>query len=227
MTSGPGHRAAARGAHARLRPGGRSRAGRGSARKRAAILAGALRVFARDGYTCASVSAVAAASGVSTRTVYNHFGDKARLFQRVLQESARKVAEEQVAIIGRHLGELTEAEGGLIAFGRAWAGSATAHPDHFAVVRQISAEACRVPHAALSAWREAGPVRVRREVARRLSGPAGRGLPPLGDPERAALHLLLLVTEPQGSAGALTAEEREELVVAGVRTFLHGYAPAP
>ena len=45
--------------------------------KRRAIIDGALAVFARDGYTRASIDAISAEAGVSTRTVYNHFTDKA------------------------------------------------------------------------------------------------------------------------------------------------------
>lgn len=62
-------------------------------------MAGALTVFARDGYMRASVDAIAAEAGVSTRTIYNHFQDKAQLFQTVIQESATRVAEAQIAII--------------------------------------------------------------------------------------------------------------------------------
>ena len=41
--------------------------------KREAILRGALTVFARDGYTRASIDAIAKEGEVSTRTLYNHF----------------------------------------------------------------------------------------------------------------------------------------------------------
>jgi len=61
--------------------------------KRRAILRGALNVFAHDGYTRASIDAVAAEAGVSTRTIYNHFSDKAELFQTVIHESAAQVAD--------------------------------------------------------------------------------------------------------------------------------------
>ncbi|WP_424532941.1 helix-turn-helix domain-containing protein [Sphaerisporangium viridialbum] len=53
----------------------------GLADKRRAILAGALTVFARDGYTRATTEAISAQAGVSSRTLYNHFQDKARLFK--------------------------------------------------------------------------------------------------------------------------------------------------
>src|SRR5918999_1741983 len=147
----------------------------GLADKRRAILAGALTVFARDGYTRASIDAISAQAGVSTRTIYNHFQDKAQLFQSVIQESAAKVAAAQAAII---------------------------------------------------AWQETGPLRVRRELAGRLRTLAGRGLLRIDDPERAALHLMMLVSTYNPSYRAAVPSEAEitEMVTTGVRAFLYGYA---
>src|SRR5690349_12123523 len=55
----------------------------GNPRKRRAIIAAATTVFLREGYTRASVDAIAAEAGVSKQTVYNHFGDKENLFLSV------------------------------------------------------------------------------------------------------------------------------------------------
>ena len=60
--------------------------------KRQAILRGALSVFSRDGYSRASIDAIAKESEVSTRTLYNHFADKADLFRNVIQASASEAA---------------------------------------------------------------------------------------------------------------------------------------
>src|SRR5215213_792314 len=93
----------------------------GQAGKRRAILDAGLRVFSRDGYTRASIDTIAAKAGVSTRTIYNHFHDKTHLFQTVIQESANRVAEIQVAVIDRHLADVTDLEADLVEFGRAFA----------------------------------------------------------------------------------------------------------
>ncbi|MEV6149621.1 helix-turn-helix domain-containing protein [Nonomuraea sp. NPDC052129] len=61
---------------------------------RQAIMAGALTLFARDGYTRARRDAIAVEAGVSNRTIYNHFTDKAELFQAVMQESTQRVNAE-------------------------------------------------------------------------------------------------------------------------------------
>ncbi|MBX7481617.1 TetR/AcrR family transcriptional regulator [Qipengyuania qiaonensis] len=55
-----------------------------SADKRAAILAGAKRVFLRDGFAAGSVDAVAAEAGVGKQTVYRHFGSKDALVEALV-----------------------------------------------------------------------------------------------------------------------------------------------
>ncbi|MFG1805726.1 TetR/AcrR family transcriptional regulator [Streptomyces sp. NPDC049040] len=195
--------------------------------KRRAIVAGALTLFARDGYTRASQDAIAAAAGVSNRTIYNHFTDKADLFQTVIQDSTKRVADTMVDLIDRHLGKVVDLEQDLIDFGLAWLGVLTSDlAPHFALIRQINAEAEHIPPAALALWQETGPGRTRSALAERLRRLAERGELRITDSRRAAGHLMLLV-----SADNLT--DRAELhdpdalramVTAGVRAFLHGYA---
>jgi len=207
---------------ARTRPRG------GLADKHRAILAGALTVFARDGYTRASMDAISAEAGVSTRTIYNHFQDKERLFQAVIQESTMRVADTQVAIIDRHLYKVTDLEEDLIEFGRALATPMTDYAEHFALVRQIDADVEHIPREAIEAWQEAGPRRVLDELAHRMRQLADRGLLRIEDPDRAATHFVLLV---QGAVpfhhglGATREAKIDEVVTSGVHAFLHGYLP--
>ncbi|MEV0623756.1 TetR/AcrR family transcriptional regulator [Nonomuraea sp. NPDC050404] len=194
--------------------------------KRRAILTGALTVFARDGYTRASIDAIASTAGVSTRTIYNHFADKAELFQAVIQESAGRAADAQIAVIDRHLRKVTDLEADLIEFGCAFAAPTTIeHAEHFALVRQINAELGHIPQAAIDAWQETGPLRVRREIAGRIRRWAERGLLRAEDPDRAALHLLVLISAGNPSLPDVvpTGTEMAESVTSGVRTFLHGH----
>ncbi len=53
-------------------------------RKRAAIVAAALRAFLEAGYAEASVNRIAAAAGVSIKTLYRHFESKDELFSAVM-----------------------------------------------------------------------------------------------------------------------------------------------
>lgn len=203
---------------------------RGLAEKRAAITRGALTVFARDGYTRASIDAIAAEAGVSTRTIYNHFRDKSALFHAVIQESAAEVVEAQVAIMDRHLHRVTDLEADLIAFGKDWAAPLTDYVDHFALVRQINAEVGHIPQDTLDAWQETGPLRVRRELAKRLQRLADQGLLRIGNADRAAVHFTLLVAREVASRSyfgvvAIPEAEVDEIATAGVLAFLHGYLP--
>jgi AcrR family transcriptional regulator len=193
--------------------------------KRRAILAGALSVFARDGYTRASIDAISAVAGVSTRTIYNHFADKEELFRTVIQESAAQVAEAQVELIDRHLSDVTDLEAGLIEFGLAWATPRAEYADHVALVQQINAEVGHIPQATIEAWQRTGPQRVMRALAYHMRRLADRGLMRVDDPDRAALHLGLLVTITNPSLLGVPVPEEEiaRTVQAGVRTFLHGH----
>lgn len=60
--------------------------------KREAILHAAVAVFLREGYARASVEAIADRAGVSKQTVYNHFGDKERLFLAAVEGERQRVA---------------------------------------------------------------------------------------------------------------------------------------
>jgi AcrR family transcriptional regulator len=204
--------------------------GRGLPDKRRAILAGALTVFARDGYTRASIDAIAAEASVSTRTIYNHFADKAHLFHAVMLASTCRVAEAQLALLDRHLGRVTggtvtDLEADLVAFGLAWLAPMPDFADHSALVRQVHAESAHIPAAAIEAWQEAGPLRVRRALGRRFAELADQGLLRVADPERAALHFSALIAglAPAWCGPRAAPDDLGVTVAAGVRAFLYGY----
>ena len=90
-----------------------------------------------------------------------------RAVPRVIQESATQAADAQIAIIDRYLSKVTDLEADLVEFGIALAADAGT-AEHFALVRQINAEAGHIPQDAIDAWQETGPLRVRRGLARRL-----------------------------------------------------------
>ncbi|EHI45621.1 transcriptional regulator [Rhodococcus opacus PD630] len=97
-------------------------------------------------------------------------------------------------MIDRHLGEVNDLESDLVALGREWVTIPTRDfADHFAMVRQINAEAAHFPQAALDAWQEAGPRRVQHALADAFARLDASGLLRVGDPRRAAHHFALLV----------------------------------
>ena len=195
--------------------------------KRRDLLRGGLILFARDGYTRASVDAIAEQAGVSTRTLYNHFGDKAGLFRAVIAASSAEVAERQIAIIDRHLTEVTELHDALVALGLDWVHRrADDLAAHWALVQQISAERDHVPDAALRAWRDSGPLAVRRALAARLAALAAQFDLAFPDPELAARHLVQLITVDDFAVSPtpLRPAALESMLDTGVRVFLRGYA---
>ena len=196
--------------------------------KRRALLDGALSVFAQDGYTRASINTIASAAAVSTRTIYNQYGDKATLFEAVIVDSAKQVADAQIATVQRHLGKIVNIEDDLIEFARAWAKPDPQYANHFALVRQIHADANHIPEATLRAWQDAGPLRVRKEIADHLARIANAGHLSVGDPDLAAVHLVELIAGDitnRSFYGAipLSPAETGRRAAAGVRAVLHRY----
>ncbi|MEO3797428.1 TetR/AcrR family transcriptional regulator [Nonomuraea sp. B10E15] len=193
----------------------------GTAEKRQAILNGASTVFARDGYVRAGIESIAKEAGVSTRTIYNHFTDKASLFQAVIQESAARVQARHSELIDRHLRKVTDIEADLVDFALAFVAGNDQDAGHFALIRQIRAETEHIPRPAVEAWLRAGPLRVRSELAARLASLPGLRL---DDAEVAALHLMALIAEDPVVLDPPSPEQARAHAVAAVRAFLRGYA---
>lgn len=60
-------------------------------RKRAVIVGAALQAFLESGYAGASVNAIAAAAGVSIKTLYRHFESKDELFSAVMHAACERL----------------------------------------------------------------------------------------------------------------------------------------
>ncbi|HEX6471016.1 MAG TPA: TetR/AcrR family transcriptional regulator [Streptosporangiaceae bacterium] len=198
--------------------------------KRAAIVRAARAVFGREGYTRASVDAIAAEARVSKRTIYNHYTDKEQLFLSVALAGAADVTKAIGEIMERHLRKIVDIEEDLIAFSLDRVAAIRAFPDHFALVRTIEAEVTRLPPDMLEAWKEAGPLSAHIRLAPYLRKIAERGSLVIDDAEEAANHLTLLtVTDVNQRSfyGAipLPQEQVDEIVTKGVRTFLRLYLP--
>jgi AcrR family transcriptional regulator len=203
---------------------------RGRPGKRDAIDQAARRVFGRDGYVRASIDAIAAEAGVSTRTIYNHFPGKEQLFTSVLHDSAAQVAETFVEMAGR-LDPDDGLDAYLLGLARALVAQSTEHPEHFAMVRRILAEVDLFPPEAMTAWLEAGPRRVEDETARCLRDLADRGLVAAPDPLVAGRHFGALTAgqvnrNSPSTSRPFTKAQVDKLLKVGIHAFLHGYAPA-
>lgn len=187
------------------------------------LLDGALRVFARDGFSRASIGALASEAGISTRTIYNQYGNKESLFRAVILDSATAVAQRQIARAATLLGRIDNPRADLVAFGEAWA---TREPEtalHFDMVRQVNADAEHIDPAVLAAWQEAGPRRVRDAIAGHLRRHADEGVFVIDDERVAAVQLVQLTA---GSVDSVAGVSAADIVRAGVDVFLAAYGTA-
>jgi AcrR family transcriptional regulator len=191
--------------------------------KREAIEHAGLRVFGRLGYARASIDLIAEEARVSTRTIYNHFENKLGLFSAVLVASATRVADaflEQVDAGSSGADPETD----LIFLAQAIVAHRVRFPEHFALVRRMSAETDQFPSEIIDAWLRAGPRRVRAVIITHLQQLRDAGYLTIDDPQAAARHFLALVnserlTNPQGGSPPSDTE-----ITANVHVFLHGYA---
>jgi TetR/AcrR family transcriptional regulator, mexJK operon transcriptional repressor len=216
-----------------LELGVRSRPGRptgGSEQKRAAIMAAALRLFERDGFARTSVDAIAAAAGVSKRTIYNHYGDKKTLFLSLVRDTYGALIEAVTALMDSCLSDLaTEADvaQGISAFARELALLASLSPERQSLIRLMMTEAPYFPELRTEQLRPRGITVV---LAERLARLGARGLLDVPDPEDAANHLFALTmgrVNNRSLYGAFMPPEDEVLRMAtsGAAAFLRAYRP--
>jgi TetR/AcrR family transcriptional repressor of mexJK operon len=199
----------------------------GSPVKRAAIVGAALEVFLREGYTRASVDAIAATAGVSKRTIYDYYGDKRQLFLSTLRETRDAHTAAFRELLDRTLGQVTDIEAALTGFGREFATGIARSAERVAVMRLLIAEAPHFP--ALLEQTDTGDS-VQRALADRLAELAKEGLLAVPDPMEAAEFLGLLVTgrvHNHSWYGAVPLDDAEiaRLVAGGVHVFLRAYGP--
>ena len=204
----------------------------GTTAKRKAILDSALAIFARDGYARASIDAIAETADVSTRTIYNHFADKAGLFAAVVTESATAVSAAHMDQVDAILGGITSSadlEERLIACGVALQTIVPPEVPHWGLVQHIQADAENIPPEVMDTWRRLGPARTKRQIALHFAELAQRGLLELDDPYTAAVHYSALASSTWASPiePAPSKARAKELMQLAVAAFLRGYAPRP
>jgi TetR/AcrR family transcriptional repressor of mexJK operon len=208
---------------------GRGRPAGGSEGKRLAIVQAARQLFLRDGYERVSVDAIAAAAGVSKRTIYNHYGDKERLFLDVIGETYTRMIGAVVALMDKYLTDLPDeaVEDGIIEFSREVALFAARTPERTAVIRLLMSEA---PHFPALLAVEARPRGITASIAERLARLDSRGLLDVPEPQDAANHLFALTmgqVNNRSMYGAIELGEDEviQMATSGARAFLRAYRP--
>jgi AcrR family transcriptional regulator len=204
---------------------GRPRRGTEQARTDA-LIAAATRVFLRDGFGAASIDKVAHEAGVSTRTIYERFKNKADLLVSVI---SRLVERDMAGVFATAELDRMEVRQALTAIGRSITGRAC-DPQAAALFRIVATEAQRFP-ALAEKMRIATKDRIVSAVAQYFHGQIARDRLLLTDPERAAaLFTHMLKAELQecmlfGSIQDVARLDFPSHIDLVVEIFLNGAAP--
>jgi TetR/AcrR family transcriptional regulator, mexJK operon transcriptional repressor len=192
----------------------------------ATLIDAATRVFLRDGYAHASIDKVASEAGVSTRTIYERFKNKADLLAAVI---SRLVERDMATIFATAEFDRLQPRDALLAIAESITGHAR-NPDSVALFRIVSSEAQRFPELAAK-MRDGTKRRVEHAIANYFNGQIHRGTLTLADPDRAAalfkqmicaeLHECLLF----GGADAITQLDFTAHLNHVIDIFLFGAVP--
>jgi AcrR family transcriptional regulator len=166
---------------------GRPRRGTEAARSDT-LIAAATRVFLRDGYGSASIDKVACDAGVSTRTIYERFKNKADLLVAVIE---RLVERDVATVLARDELERLEPRQALIVIGQFITGRAC-DPDAAALFRILATEAHRFPELAAK-MRLNAKARIDDVVLGYFLAQVRQGTLQIADPERAAVLFMQMV----------------------------------
>jgi TetR/AcrR family transcriptional regulator, mexJK operon transcriptional repressor len=165
---------------------GRPRRGTEAART-AALINAATRVFLRDGYGLASIDKVAAEAGVSTRTIYERYKNKAALLGGVITRLVDRMSTVPATVEMNRL----EPRAALMRIAETIASRAR-DPDAAALFRIVATEAHRFPELAAK-MRAHNKLCVDNVVANYLRTQAASGALTLADPDRAAALFLHMI----------------------------------
>jgi len=204
---------------------GRPKRGTESARTEALINA-ATRVFLREGYGLASIDKVASEAGVSTRTIYERYKNKADLLGAVI---TRLVNRDMTTVLAPAELDRLDPRDALTAIAHTMMRRAR-DPESAALFRIVATEAFRFPELAAK-MRESGKVRWECAVADYFRGQVERGTLNLASPERAAaLFLQMICAELHecalfGRADAMAQIDFTPHLTHAIDIFLYGAAP--
>ncbi|MDX8467550.1 TetR/AcrR family transcriptional regulator [Mesorhizobium sp. VK23B] len=194
--------------------------------KRISVVDAAASVFCREGYAGANIDLIAAEAGVSRQTVYNHHGDKEKLFMAVVRDLTERCNAGIFATIATFPDQPTGLESDLIAFAVRMNRNCICNRDGRFLRKLIQAEGERYPEL-FAEWREQGPGRTWSALAARFARLAYAGHLSIDDPDVAARQFLALVNAELQTTfmlgGMPTEEEVLRSATNGVRTFLAAF----
>ena len=203
---------------------------RGHEAKRLSIVDAAAGVFCREGFAGANIDLIAAEAGVSRQTVYNHHGDKEKLFMAVVRDLTERCNVGIFATIATFPDQPGDLEADLIGFAVRLNQNCICNRDGKFLRKLIQTEGERYPEL-FAEWREQGPGRTWPAIAARFARLAYGGHLVIDDPDVAARQFLGLVNAELQTTFMLGGTPREDEVVQsatnGVRTFLRAFGKRP
>lgn len=194
--------------------------------KRDRILEAAATVFCKDGYTGASIDAVATKAGVSRQTIYNHVGDKDGLFKDVVAALTEKSAAKFILLMEEFPDKPNDLEAELTAFSGHFLNHMTQDKTSRWLLKLAENESGRYPEL-FTVWREYGSGRKRSLIAAHLSQLALNGYLDLDEPVLAARQFMALLTaewRAEFQLGRFPSEEEcAGMAERAVKTFLRAF----
>jgi len=196
--------------------------------KRLSVLEAAAIVFCRDGFASASIELIAAEAQVSRQTIYNHYGDKEKLFIAVVKDMTERANAGIYTTLASFPDNPTDIEAELVEFAVRLARNCMCNRDCIVLRKLIHAEGERYPEL-FAPWRQYGPERAWAAIAARFAKLHHAGHLNIDDPDIAARQFQALINADL-YVGVILGEKPSEAdlraaAAAAVRTFLKAYGP--
>lgn len=190
-----------------------------------ALLAHALVIFMQEGYGRASIAKIAQSAGISTRTIYEHYQNKAELMLASVSYMVEKDVTELQSIPSM---DAMTTQAALNALGEKMM-KRVMSKELISFYRMGVAEAMHMPEISLKI-KTIGPLRIQGVIADYLRKQASLDLIPQQDfAKAAALFCEMLIAEPRNKAlfGVLEKDwDAKQHVAYVVDVFLNGIANA-
>ena len=179
-----------------------------------------------DTATAAAPVAKWSVPNVSRQTVYNHHGDKEKLFRAVVREVTERINADIFETLATFPDKPMDLEADLAAFAVRLQRNCICNRDGKFLRKLIQSEGERYPEL-FADWRENGPAKTWSALAARFARLALAGHLELDDPDLAARQFLALVNADLQTSMLLGDTIDDETLSASasnaVRTFLRAY----
>jgi AcrR family transcriptional regulator len=197
---------------------------RGNYNKRCAIIAAATAVFVRDGFTGASIDAIAEEAGVSRQTIYNQLGDKEKLFAEVVHGITVRSSAVMVSTLATFPDRPDDIAKELVDFAVRLTRNCICDSDGRALRKLIENEGNRYPEL-FETWKDYGPGKNWPAISARFARLARDGDIEVDDPDLAARQFLALIGAdlPNEPGDRPSDEQLQRAARNGVKTFLRAY----